>query len=92
MLQTNSKQRRDSNAQKLQSSPFDAAPLFPPEFVRLPRPKTRCVITGLSRSTLNELIAAGKVRAVRIRKQGALRGITLVNRESLLEFLRSLET
>ena len=62
-----------------------------PEFCRLPRPKTRCPLTGLSRTSLVELIDAGKIRAVRLRKKGAARGITLINRQSLLDYLHSLE-
>jgi hypothetical protein len=38
-----------------------------------------------------ELVDAGKVRAVRLRKKGAARSITLINRQSLLEYLHSLE-
>jgi len=41
---------------------------------------------------LVELIEAGKVRAVRLRKKGAVRGIVLINRRSLLEYLHGLET
>lgn len=67
------------------------APQIAPEFVRLPRPKYRCAITGLSRSSLNDLIAAGKIRAVKLRQRGARRGITLINRKSLLDYLHGLE-
>jgi hypothetical protein len=79
-------------AQKIQVPPVCNAPQLPPEFCRLPRPKTRCQITGLSRTSLVELIDAGKIRAVRLRKKGAARGVTLINRQSLLDFLHSLES
>ena len=79
-------------AQKIQVPPVCYAPQVPPEFCRLPRPKTRCPLTGLSRSTLVELVDAGKIRAVRLRKKGAARGITLLNRQSLLDYLHGLET
>src|ERR1035437_9832975 len=79
-------------ATKIQIPPISNTPLLPPEFVRLPRPKSRCAITGLSRSSLNDLIAAGKIRAVKLRKKGAARGILLINRQSLLDFLHSLES
>ena len=97
MAQTNTKNANarggeQFTAQKIQIPPVGDAPLIPPEYVRLPRPKTRCAITGLSRSSLNDLIAAGKIRAVKLRKRGAARGITLINRKSLLDFLRSLES
>lgn len=92
-LKTNAERGgQEFTAQKIQIPPVGDAPLLPPEFVRLPRPKTRCAITGLSRTTLVELIDGGKIRAVRLRKRGAARGITLVNRQSLLEYLHSLET
>jgi hypothetical protein len=79
-------------AQKIEVPPVCDTPQFAPEFCRLPRPKTRCPITGLSRTSLVELIDAGKVRAVRLRKKGAARGVTLINRQSLLHFLHGLET
>jgi len=82
----------EMTAQKIQVPPVSDAPQFPPDFVRLPRPKMRCAITGLSRSSLNDLIAAGKIRAVKLRKRGAARGVTLINRQSLLDFLHGLET
>jgi hypothetical protein len=63
----------------------------PPEFTRLPPAGQRCPICSLSRTTLCELIAAGKIKAVKLRKKGALRGIVLINRASLLEYLHSLE-
>jgi hypothetical protein len=93
-IPTNAKQRGGEKftVQKIQIPPVADAPLLPPEFCRLPRPKTRCQITGLSRTSLNELIAAGKIRAAKLRKKGAVRSITLINRQSLLEYLHSLET
>ena len=88
----NAKQRGgEMTAQKIQIPPVGDGPQLPPEFCRLPRPKTRCAITGLSRTSLSELIDEGKVRAVRLRKKGAARGVTLINRQSLLDYLHSLE-
>ena len=60
-----------------------------PEFIRLPRPKGRCPLTGLSRTTLAELVDSGEVGAAKLRKKGSLRAITLIHRESLLSYLRS---
>jgi len=60
-------------------------------YLRLPRAKERCPVSQLSRTTLCELIAEGKVKAVKLRKRGALRGITLINRQSLLDYLHGLE-
>jgi len=90
-LNTANAGRGEMTVQKTQAPPVGTAPQFAPEFCRLPRPKTRCQITGLSRTSLVELIDAGKIRAVRLRKNGAARGVTLINRQSLLDFLHSLE-
>ena len=79
------------------------APIVPPvanvaallrdaEFIRLPKPKERCLLTGLSRTTINELIESGAVRATKLRKKGSQRGITLIHRESLIQFLNSMAT
>ena len=62
-----------------------------PEFLRLPRPGERCKLTGLSRTTLCELIDAGHVKAKKLRRRGSLRGITLIPKASLLEYLHGLE-
>jgi len=68
-----------------------------PEWIRLPAPGARCRFTGLSRSTLNELVVpslvnAGKppVRSVVLRKRGALRGIRLISYDSLMQYLDTL--
>ena len=60
-----------------------------PEFIRYPKPKDRCPLTGLSRTTLAELVDRGAVKAAKLRKKGSQRSITLIHRESLLEYLRS---
>lgn len=62
-----------------------------PEFLRLPKPGERCPISSLSRTTLVELIADGKVEAKKLRKRGSLRGITLILTDSLLAYLRNLD-
>ena len=68
-----------------------------PEWVRLPAPGGRCRFTGLSRSTLNALTMAGSandgvppVKSVVLRKRGALRGIRLINFDSLMGYLATL--
>ena len=60
-----------------------------PEFCRLPRSGQRCMISGLSRSKLNELIlgSAPAVKSVVLRKRGTTRGIRLINVGSLLAYL-----
>jgi hypothetical protein len=60
-------------------------------WIRLPKPKARCPISGLSRSTLNELIGTGKIRAKRLRKRGAIRSIVLIDASSLRQFIHGLE-
>lgn len=71
--------------------------LYHPEWLRLPAPGARCGFTGLSRSTLNELVIPGPandgcppVKSVVIRKRGALRGIRLINYDSLMGYLSGL--
>lgn len=61
------------------------------EWMRLPAPRSRCEASGLSRTTLNEAIDRGDVRAISVRKPGATRGIKLMNRRSLLDWLARLE-
>ena len=61
-----------------------------PEFVRLPKAGSRCPLTGLSRTSLVELVEEGAIKAVKLRKRGSVRGITLLVRESLLGYLHGL--
>ena len=65
------------------------------EWIRLPKPG--CRLEGLSRTTLTELAvpcAANKFKppilSVLIKKRGAARGIRLINRQSLYEYLQHL--
>lgn len=87
------------------NSPTISASVLPPEesqkpeWLRLPGPGKRCRFTGLSRSTLNELIipssANGQTAAVKsvvLRKRGAMRGIRLINYDSLMQYLSNLES
>ncbi len=74
-------------------------PVVVPEFIRLPPPGSRCPWTGLSRSTLNELILATEangfkppVRSHVLRKHGAKTGVRLVVFSSLLSVLHGLPT
>jgi hypothetical protein len=70
-----------------------------PEYLRLPKPYERCRFTGLSRPTLEELCIPSArndykppVKSLLLKKRGAIRGIRLVNLDSLLSYLRKLET
>ena len=73
-------------------------PLFDPAvFVRLPSPRTRCAITGLSRSSMAELVRPcmrnnwqPPVDAVLLKKRHANRGCLLINKASLLAYLSEL--
>ena len=70
-----------------------------PAYVRLPKSSTRCSVSGLSRSSLNELIlpSAGNgfkppVRSRVLKKHGASRGVRLIDVESLLSYIKNLPT
>lgn len=70
---------------------FDAASVGDAEWLRLPSPRTRCRLTGLSRTGLNELIEAKAIRAIKVRKPGAQRGVVLIHRASLVQYLAKLD-
>jgi hypothetical protein len=64
------------------------------EWIRLPKEGEKCPHTGLSRSSLNEILsetdpATGEklVRSSVKKKEGAKRGIKLIDRQSLLDYL-----
>lgn len=63
-----------------------------PEWMRLPAPRARCRLTGLSRTGLNEAIERGEIRAITIRQPGATRGVKLVNVASVRTWLTRLDT
>jgi hypothetical protein len=88
----------------LPGSPATGAAVVPtasparPEFVRLPKPGTLCPWTGLSRSKINELILPSSlnghrplVRSISLRNRGQIRAVRLINFDSLMGYLRSLE-
>ncbi len=68
-----------------------------PEFIRLPKPGTRCPFSGLSRTSLGELTIPGPandykppVKSHLLKKRGAVRGIRLVDYDSLIAYLNGL--
>lgn len=74
------------------------AGLYHQEWLRLPRTGARCNVCGLSRSTLNRLVLPSAinahtppVRSVVLKQRWAIRGIRLINRESLIDYLASFE-
>lgn len=72
------------------SSLFEANDVGLPEFLRLPRPRARCPVTGLSRTTLEELIREGFIPAKKLRRPGRTRCITLIPRRQLIDYVLSL--
>lgn len=68
-----------------------------PAFIRFPKPGRRCPVTGLSRSSLYQLVLPSEangynppVRSAVIKNRCAARGVRLVSVPSLLGYLNSL--
>ena len=68
--------------------------VFDSQWIRLPRPGNRCPLTGLSRSTLAELVRPCErndwqppVESRLLKRKHAARGVLLINRASLLAFI-----
>lgn len=59
-----------------------------PEFCKLPSPRERCPLTGASRSWILDMEKAGRVKVVRVRQPGKMRGACFVYVPSLLALLR----
>jgi hypothetical protein len=55
-----------------------------PEWLRVP---AACQRFGVRRSWLYERISAGDIKSASLRKRGAIRGIRLVSRDSLADFI-----
>lgn len=73
------------------------SPMAYPAFIRLPKPPSHCPLTGLSRSSLNQLILPceandfrPRVRSKVLKGKDAVRGIRLIEVQSLLDYLNSL--
>ncbi len=73
--------------------------VFDSAWLRLPRPGSRCPVSGLSRSGLCELVTPcarndyrPPVEARVLKRKGAARGVTLINRSALLAYLEGLPT
>ncbi len=60
------------------------------EWLRLPPPRGRDRLSGLSRTSLIEGGERGLWKLIRLRKPGAMRGIVLIEKASLLSYLHSL--
>lgn len=72
------------------AGPLPAAALAEAVFLRLPSPPGRCPISGLCRSSLVMMLDDGRIKGVTIRKAGAQRGIRLILKQSLLDYLMNL--
>lgn len=59
-----------------------------PEWARLPAPREKCPFTGASRSWLLDQEALGRIKIVRVRQPGRMRGACFVYVPSLLALLR----
>lgn len=59
------------------------------EFLRFPRAGERCPVTNLSRAFLYSLAGAGKIQTVALRSGGRARGVRLIVRKSLIDFIES---
>jgi len=55
-----------------------------PEWIRVPEAVR---VSGISRSSLYELIASGKIKSFSNRQRGAVRGIRLISYDSLMAYL-----
>jgi len=65
-----------------------------PEFIRLPKPGRTCPYTGMTRSSLNELILPTPrnnhkppVRSFCLRHNGSATGVRLIGYKSLIQFI-----
>jgi hypothetical protein len=76
------------NVPKGMESKFKPASLSESEWMRLPPPKGRCPISGLSRSAILDLGVTVPGLVVRLRKPGSIRGSVLIHCESLRSHLR----
>jgi hypothetical protein len=82
----------------MQTTILEQRDISRPEYVRYPKPGTRCALTGLTRSTLAEFVVPSEhndfkppVKSLVVKKRGATRGIRLINYDSLLDHLKTLE-
>ena len=85
---------------QIKSQPLFHHSLTPnqPDWIRLPKTGQRCPYSNLSRSTLNNLILPCKanknrppVRSSVVGQEGATRGVRLIHRASLMEYIAANE-
>lgn len=79
----------------LTTEPIEVPPVnqtATPIWIRLPKSGKSCPFTGLSRSTLNNLILGKnpQVKSVSLRQHHAIRGCRIILLQSLLEFIEGM--
>lgn len=57
-----------------------------PEWLRIPE---SVKVSGIGRSLLYERLATGEIKSAVVKKRGAVRGIRLVNYDSLMAFIEA---
>ena len=57
-----------------------------PQWLRIP---DACAVSGIGRSLLYRHLASGRIKSVCLRERNKVRGIRLVNAESLFAFIES---
>jgi hypothetical protein len=58
------------------------------EFFRLPQPGKRDPYFGLSRAWYYKAASLGEIKLVAVRQRGAVRGVRLVDYDSVADFIR----
>ena len=53
------------------------------------RPSQAVIYSGLSRATLYNLMGEGAIKSACIRRQGCVKGVRVISRESLEEYISS---
>lgn len=76
------------------TAPIEApqgSPATQPIWIRLPKSGQLCPYTGLSRSSLNNLILGSnpQVKSVSLKKRYAIRGTRMIHFQSLLDYIES---
>lgn len=87
-IQTDGPATLAGTAPKGHEQKFKPASLEVAEWGRLPGPRGRCPISGLSRSAVLDLGVTVPGLLVRLRKPGAIRGSVLCHLPTLREYLR----
>jgi|ERR1035437_14026 hypothetical protein len=89
---------RNTPSNVLRTTEAESSSATADKWLRLPKSGRRCHVSNLSRSALNKLVLPSAqnghqplVRSVVLRQPWAIRGIRLINRQSLLDYIDSLD-